>query len=176
MSIALLIDGQPVQVAAGATVLDAVNQLGLPLPQLCKDPDRPPLGACRTCLVQVDGVRGFPASCSTPVREGMVVSTQSSDAIRIRQGVLDLTLGMLPAAQRNGDRPPLGQLDAAAAAHGLERPSFAPLHAYPTDTSKSFFVFDRDNCILCGRCVVACDDVQEIGAIALIGKGHASKV
>src|SRR5438552_18306891 len=98
MSIALLIDGQPVQVAAGATVLDAVNQLGLPLPQLCKDPDRAPLGACRTCLVQIEGQRGTPASCSTPAREGMVVSTQAPAAVRVRRGVLDLTLGMLPAA------------------------------------------------------------------------------
>ena len=176
MSVSLTVDGQLVAVPEGSSVLDAVNRLGVTLPQLCKDPDRPPLGACRTCLVQIDGVRGFPASCSTPAREGMAVTTQSPDVVRIRRGVLDLTLGMLPAAQRNGERPPLGQLDAAAVAHGLERPSFAPLHAYPTDTSKTFFVFERDNCILCGRCVVACDDVQEIGAIALIGKGHASKV
>src|SRR5687767_1300959 len=98
MSITLTVDGQLVIVPEGATVLDAVNRLGVPLPQLCKDPDRAPLGACRTCLVQVEGQRGFPASCSTPARDGMVVSTQSDDAVRIRRGVLDLTLGMLPAA------------------------------------------------------------------------------
>src|SRR5687767_6611807 len=105
MSISLTVDGQLVIVPEGATVLDAVNRLGVPLPQLCKDPDRPPLGACRTCLVQVEGQRGFPASCSTPARDGMVVSTQSDAAVRIRRGVLDLTLGMLPAAQPRADAP-----------------------------------------------------------------------
>jgi formate dehydrogenase (NADP+) alpha subunit len=177
MSVTLTVDGAAVAVPDGASVLDAINRLGITIPQLCKDPDRPPLGACRTCLVQVEGVRGFPASCSTPVREGMAVSTRSTDLDRVRRGVLDLTLGMLANARpRPGDGRRLGQLDAAAAQHGLEGPSFAPHHEYPVDASKSFFVFDRDSCILCGRCVAACQDVQHIGAIALIGKGHATKV
>src|SRR5207249_3715897 len=64
----------------------------------------------------------------------------------------------------------------AAARHGRLEPSWAPLHAYDEDASKSFFVLDRDACILCGRCAVACDDVQQIGAIALLGRGHATKV
>ncbi len=173
----LTVDGAPVTVPEGASVLDAINRLGVEIPQLCKDPDRPALGACRTCLVQIEGVRGFPASCSTPVRDGMEVSTRSEDVVRVRRGVLDLTLGMLPAAQHtNGDRPDLGQLRLAAGQHGLETPSFPPLQQHPIDTSKSFFVFDRDRCILCARCVAACQDVQHIGAIALIGKGHRSKV
>ena len=68
----LAIDGRPVEVPAGATVLDAVNALGIPLPQLCKDPDRSPLGACRTCLVQVEGQRGTPAACHLPARDGRI--------------------------------------------------------------------------------------------------------
>src|SRR6266508_3892592 len=95
MSLRLTIDGQAVDVSAGATVLDAVNRLGLPLPQLCKDPDRPPLGACRTCLVEVEGQRGLPASCHLPAREGMVVRTDTPGATRMRRAVLDLTLSML---------------------------------------------------------------------------------
>jgi formate dehydrogenase alpha subunit len=177
MSATFTVDGLPVTVPDGASVLDAINSLGIQIPQLCKDPDRPALGACRTCLVKVDGVRGFPASCSTPARDGMEVSTRSPDVVRVRRGVLDLTLGMLPAAQsENGDRPDLGQLATAADRHGLERPTGAPLHHYPIDASKSFFVLDRESCILCGRCVAACQDVQHIGAIALIGKGHTTKV
>jgi len=66
MSLRVIVDGTPVEVPAGATVLDAVNRLGLPLPQLCKDPDRAPLGACRTCLVHVEGQRGLPAACHLP--------------------------------------------------------------------------------------------------------------
>src|SRR2546422_3788350 len=100
MSISLTVDGQTVVVPDGSSVLDAVNQARVAIPQLCKDPDRPPLGACRTCLVEIEGVRGFPASCSTPATEGMAVSTQSDGVVRLRRGVLDLTLGMLPASQK----------------------------------------------------------------------------
>jgi len=169
----LTIDGTSVEVDAGATVLDAVNRLGVPLPQLCKDPDRPPLGACRTCLVHVEGMRGLPAACHLPARDGLVVSTQHPDAERVRRGVLDLTLSMLtPGAERNG----FGQLGLAAERHALARPSWTPLHQAPVDDSKSFFVLDREACILCGRCAVACDDVQHIGAIALLGRSHEMKV
>jgi formate dehydrogenase alpha subunit len=173
MALSLTIDDRRVVVPAGATVLDAVNRLGLPLPQLCKDPDRPPLGACRTCLVEVEGQRGFPASCHLPAREGMVVRTDTPGATRMRRAVLDLTLSMLtPGEGRDG----FGQLGEAGARHGLTRPSAAPLHRFRADDSKSFFLLDREACILCGRCTVACDEVQRIGAISLIGKGHAEKV
>src|SRR5215475_8287416 len=97
----LTVDAQSVEVPHGATVLEAVNRLGIALPQLCKDPDRKPLGACRTCLVHVEGQRGLPAACHLPARAGMTVLTQHPDAVRVRRGVLDLTLSMLtPAAAR----------------------------------------------------------------------------
>jgi formate dehydrogenase alpha subunit len=167
----LSIDGRAIEVPAGATVLDAVNALGIALPQLCKDPDRAPLGACRTCLVHVEGQRGTPAACHLPARDGMVVSTTHPEAVRVRTAVLDLTRSMLA---REGDG--FGQLGEAAARHGLAGPSFAPLHRFAPDTSKSFFVLDREACILCGRCTTACGDVQRIGAIALIGRGHRTRV
>src|SRR3989475_12912955 len=99
----LTIDDRIVELLEGATVLDGVNRLGLAPPQLCKDPDRSPLGACRTCLVHVEGQRGLPASCHLPAREGMVVSTEHPDAIRVRKAVLDLTSSMLTRSEeRNG--------------------------------------------------------------------------
>src|SRR3989454_715579 len=183
----LAIDARTVELPEGATVLDGVNRLGIALPQLCKDPDRPPLGACRTCLVHVEGQRGLPASCHLPAREGMVVSTEHPDAIRVRKAVLDLTLSMLNS-QEKGAPPPsrfpgessgrdgFGQLGQAAGRHGLLQAQWPPLHHFDVDASKSFFVLDREACILCGRCAVACDDVQQIGAIALVGRGHATKV
>ena len=167
----LTIDGCLVEVAEGATVLDGVNRLAIPLPQLCKDPDRAPLGACRTCLVHVEGQRGLSAACHLPAREGMVVSTAHPDAVRVRRGVLDLTLSMLTPAKEE-----FGALGDAAARHGLGEPGFAPLHRFDVDASKSFFVLDREACILCGRCTVACDEVQQIGAIALLGRGHTTRV
>ena len=87
------VDGRAVAVPAGASALDAINAAGVPVPQLCKDPDQKPRGACRTCLVQIDGVRGFPASCTTPCADGMRITVNSPEVQRIRQGVLDLTDG-----------------------------------------------------------------------------------
>ncbi|HEX9420744.1 MAG TPA: 2Fe-2S iron-sulfur cluster-binding protein, partial [Methylomirabilota bacterium] len=157
MSLRLIIDGTAVEVPAGATVLDAVNRLGLPLPQLCKDPDRAPLGACRTCLVHVEGQRGLPAACHLPARDGMTVQTLHPDAVKTRKAVLDLTWSMLtPSADRDG----FGQVSEAVGRHGLTAPSHQPHHRFPVDDSKSFFVLDREACILCGRCTTACAEVQ----------------
>src|SRR6266852_8818312 len=100
----------------------------------------------------------------------MVVSTEHADALRVRTAVLDLTLSML--TPQNG----FAQLSDAAARHGLLEPRWAPLHRFEVDDTKSFFVLDREACILCGRCTVACDDVQQIGAISMLGRGHAMKV
>jgi formate dehydrogenase alpha subunit len=173
MSLRLTIDGTPIEVPAGATVLDAVNRLGLALPQLCKDPDRPPLGACRTCLVHVEGQRGLPAACHLPARDGMIVDTQHPEAVKTRRAVLDLTWSMLTPSR---DRDGFGQLGEAASRHVLARPSAAAHHRFAVDDSKSFFVLDREACILCGRCTTACADVQHIGAISLLGRGHDSRV
>jgi formate dehydrogenase alpha subunit len=169
----LTIDDRTVELAEGASVLDGVNRLGVPLPQLCKDPDRPALGACRTCLVHVEGMRGVPAACHLPARDGMVVSTQHPEAVRVRTTVLDLTRSMLTAG---GDRNGFEQVGAAAERHGVREPAWPPLHRFAVDDTKSFFVLDREACILCGRCTVACDDVQQIGAISLLGRGHATRV
>ena len=173
MSLRLTIDGTPIEVPMGATVLDAVNRLGLALPQLCKDPDRPPLGACRTCLVHVEGQRGVPAACHLPARDGMIVDTQHPEAVKTRRAVLDLTWSMLTPSR---DRDGFGQLGEAASRHALARPSAAAHHRFAVDDSKSFFVLDREACILCGRCTTACADVQHIGAISLVGRGHDARV
>lgn len=102
MPITLTINGAKVTAPDGASVLDAVNASGTYLSQLCKDPDMKPIGACRTCLVQIEGQRGFPASCSTPARDGMVVSTETPDVRRIRRVVLELTLGMVKPEAASG--------------------------------------------------------------------------
>jgi len=147
--------------------------MGLALPQLCKDPDRPPLGACRTCLVHVEGQRGLPAACHLPARDGMIVDTQHPEAVKTRRAVLDLTWSMLTPSR---DRDGFGQLGEAASRHALARPSAAAHHRFAVDDSKSFFVLDREACILCGRCTTACADVQHIGAISLVGRGHDARV
>src|SRR5438445_10351146 len=131
----LTIDGCLVELAEGATVLDGVNRLAIPLPQLCKDPDRAPLGACRTCLVHVEGQRGLSAACHLPAREGMVVSTAHPDAVRVRRGVLDLTLSMLTPAKGE-----FGALGDAVARHGIGETGFAPLNCFNLDERQLIFV------------------------------------
>jgi formate dehydrogenase alpha subunit len=142
--ITLSVDDKCVEVAPDASALDAINAAGVTIPQLCKDPDQKARGACRTCLVQIEGVRGFPASCTTPVAEGMRISVSSPDVTRIREGVLELTWAMQPVLS--------------------------------VDSSNPFFVLDMQKCILCARCVTACDEIQHIGAISLLGRGAAMKI
>src|SRR3984893_19049844 len=123
MSLRLTIDGTPGAVPTSATLLDAGNRLGLALPQLCKDPDRPPLGACRTCLVHVEGQRGLPAACHLPARDGMIVDTQHPEAVKTRRAVLELTWSMLTPS---GDPGSFGQRCEGDSLHSLRRPRAAP--------------------------------------------------
>lgn len=172
----VLIDGREQEVAAGASALDAINAAGVYIPQLCKDPDQKARGACRTCLVQVEGMRGFPASCTTPCTDGMQIKVSTPEVERLRKGVIELTMAMHPdACQTNRPNTHNDVVDAAQA-HGLDQPRFAPLPDPSVDTSNAFFVLDMQQCILCARCVTACDEVQHIGAISLLGRGSAMKV
>ena len=95
MTITLRINGSDVEMPNGTSVLDAVNASGTYISQFCKDPDMKPIGACRTCIVQIDGIRGFPTSCSLPATDGMQVWTDSEDVSRVRRGVLELTQAMV---------------------------------------------------------------------------------
>ena len=181
MPITLTINGQPTQVPEGASVLDAVNALDIYISQLCKDPDMKPIGACRTCLVQVEGVRGFPASCSLPAQEGMVVRTDTPEAQRIRSGVLELTLAMLPNSPLpQGEGPGVrdyGQLTQAAQQHGIQSSRWQSRQREATDESNPVFNIGMDSCILCARCVNACQqEHQFIGAIDFLGAGQGSRI
>jgi formate dehydrogenase alpha subunit len=170
------VDGQRVEVELGKYALDAINAAGVYVPQLCKDPDQKARGACRTCLVQIDGVRGFPASCTTPCIDGMQIRVNTPDVQRIRRGVIELTMGMHPDACQTNRPNTHNDLVDAAKAHGIDTPRFLPMPDPSVDTSNPFFVLDMQQCILCARCVTACDEVQHIGAIALLGRGSAMKV
>jgi formate dehydrogenase alpha subunit len=176
MLVNVSVDGATLQVPTGASVLDAINQAGVYVPQLCKDPDQKPRGACRTCLVKIEGTRGFPASCTTPCTEGMQVTVNAPDVERIRRGVIELTMGMHPDACQTNRPNTHNDLVDAARAHGITQPRFVPMPDPSVDTSNPFFVLDMQQCILCARCVTACDEVQHIGAISLLGRGAAMKV
>lgn len=177
-TINVTVDGIPVSVASGASALDAVNAAGVPLSQLCKDADMPAIGACRTCLVQIDGIRGFPASCSTPVSDGMVIRTDTDDARRIRSGVIELTLGMVGNAKAsNGSTDGYVLLSEAARLHGVSDSRWHSRPRQPTDESNPVFDLAMDACILCARCVNACQSSHQfIGAIDVLGAGAKARI
>ena len=185
MSISLTVNGKQVQVPEGASVLDAVNASDTYLSQLCKDPDMTAIGACRTCLVQVEGMRGFPASCSVPASDGMAVRTDTPEVERIRSGVLELTLTMLPSdspaqpavtsvIRGEGE---YGQLTRAAHNYGIAGSRWQPRPREATDTSNPVFSIGMESCILCARCVNACqEEHQFIGAIDFLGAGSGGRI
>ena len=172
-TVRLTINGAAVEVPAGASVLDAIAEAGAHVPHFCKDPDQPAIGACRTCLVEVDGVRGLPASCSLPATEGLVVRTAGERLDRVRATVLDLTLGMVDPAGRGAAA--LAQETARYAVPGR----FAPRPVTgegARDDSTPAFVLNHADCILCGRCAQGCQDIQHIGAIAVLGGGESARI
>ena len=173
MSIALAINGNTVAVSDGSSVLDAVNTSGTYVSQLCKDPDMKAIGACRTCLVQIEGTRGFPASCSVPVAAGMQIWTDTPQLLSVRRGVLELTLAMVNGNGSKDHR----ELDIAARHHDLDRPRWSSREREPVDASNPVFNIAMNDCILCGRCTQACQDGHQfIGAIDFLGSGDTSRI
>ena len=176
MTVTLTINGNSLQVHEGATVLDAINQSGTYISQLCKDPDMKPIGACRTCLVQVEGVRGYPASCAVPVTDGMSVWTDTPEVQAMRKGVLELTLAMFPSNGVNGHKS-YKELSIAADRHGITTPRWEGRERETIDSSNPVFNIAMESCILCQRCVQACQDGHQfIGAIDLLGTGTQGRI
>ena len=173
--VSVSIDGAAHDAPVGATILDAVLAAGIDLPHLCKDLDGPALGACRTCLVEIDGQRGLPAACHTPVADGQAIRTDSDAAMAARKGILELTLAMTDsAAHSNGGATT--ELRHHAASHEAEASRWNPRANAHVDESNHFYRFDATDCILCGRCVSACSDRQHIGAIGIAGAGKAARI
>ena len=133
-----------------------------------------------TCPVLIDGGRGFPASCSVPAAEGMAIRTDTADARRIRAGVIELTLGMVGAQSANGAGAGVGgygRLSDAAARHGVTGRRWPPRSRQAADTSNPVFNLAMDACILCARCVNACQDSHQfIGAIGVLGAGRTARI
>ncbi|MBA2918874.1 formate dehydrogenase subunit alpha [Sphingomonas sp. MAH-20] len=178
VDVTLSIDGRSVTVPAGTTVMRAAAEAGLAIPKLCATDTLKPFGSCRLCLVEVEGARGTPASCTTPVAEAMVVRTDSDRLRRLRRGVMELYLTDHPAdcsACAEGDCEVLAQADAA----GLRTVRYGPgadHQCEAMDVSNPYFDFDPAKCIVCSRCVRACDEIQGTFALTIDGRGFGSKV
>jgi len=176
----LAIDGRPVTVPAGTSIMRASMELGIKVPKLCATDTLDPFGSCRLCLVEIAGRRGTPASCTTPVEEGMQVSTHTPRLARLRRGVMELYISDHPldclTCAANGDcelQDMAGEVGLRQVRYGMEGANH--LQA-PTDASNPYFAFDASKCIVCSRCVRACDEVQGTFALTIEGRGFASRV
>ena len=174
------IDGARLTVPAGTSVMRAAAMLGTDVPKLCATDSLASFGSCRLCLVEIEGRRGTPASCTTPVADGMVVSTQTPRLERLRRGVMELYISDHPldclTCAANGDC----ELQDMAGAVGLRdvRYGYAGENhlGAEKDESNPYFTFDASKCIVCSRCVRACEEVQGTFALTIDGRGFASKV
>ncbi|OYU33233.1 MAG: formate dehydrogenase subunit alpha [Novosphingobium sp. PASSN1] len=179
-TVTLNIDGREVSVAPGTTVMRAAAVSGGSIPKLCATDSVKQFGSCRLCLVEIDGMRGTPASCTTLVSEGMKVHTQTKKLEKLRRGVMELYISDHPldclTCSANNDC----ELQDQAAAVGLRdvRYGFEGANnlAQPMDISNPYFDFDPSKCIMCSRCVRACDEVQGTLALTIEGRGFDSKV
>jgi len=178
--VTLEIDGKEVTVPEGTSVMRASVQAGVNVPKLCSTDSLEPFGSCRLCLVEVEGRRGTPASCHTPVEPGMKVTTQSDKLAKLRRGVMELYISDHPldclTCPANGDC----ELQDMAGAVGLREVRYGydgenHLHE-EKDESNPYFTFDPSKCIVCSRCVRACEEVQGTFALTVKGRGFESKI
>ncbi|MEI7712111.1 MAG: formate dehydrogenase subunit alpha [Rhodospirillales bacterium] len=178
--VTLEVDGYPVTVPEGTSVMRASMEAGIKIPKLCATDTLNSFGSCRMCLVEIDGRNGTPASCTTPVAPGMKVRTSSDNIRRLRRGVMELYISDHPlvclTCSANGNC----ELQDTAGEVGLRDVRYGQSGANhlgaPTDGSNPYFDFDASKCIVCSRCVRACEEVQGTFALTVEGRGFASKI
>jgi len=179
-SVELTIDGVRVEVESGSTILQAARRAGIRIPTLCDHPALEPVGACRLCLVEVEGNPKLLTACTTPVTPGMVVHTRTQRVLEARRFVVELLLIRHPldcfSCPSNGKC----ELQDVAYELGVERSSFADPgdveRSRPLEDRNPFYVRDMNKCILCGRCVRACDSLAQYHAIDFQNRGIRTSV
>jgi len=180
-SLTVEIDGVSIDVPAGTSVMRAAHLAGRQVPKLCATDSLEPFGSCRLCMVEIEGRKGYPASCTTPVEAGMKVCTQSPRLAKLRRGVMELYISDHPldclTCAANGNC----ELQDMAGAVGLREMRYGyegdnHIHAGCKDESNPYFTYDPAKCIVCSRCVRACEEVQGTFALTIGGRGFASRV
>jgi len=178
--VTLTIDGSEVTVPAGTSVMRAAAVAGTKVPKLCATEQLEAFGSCRLCLVQIEGMKGLPASCTTLVSEGMKVTTQNQKIAEVRRGVMELYISDHPldclTCPANGHcelQDMAGAVGLREVRYGYEGENHLSLGK---DTSNPYFTFDASKCIVCSRCVRACDEQQGTFALTIQGRGFESKV
>jgi len=178
--VTLTIDGHEVTVPEGTSIMRAAMDAGIKVPKLCATDSLNAFGSCRLCLVEIEGRAGTPASCTTLVAPGLKVHTASDKIRQLRRGVMELYISDHPldclTCAANGNC----ELQDAAGEVGLRDVRYGYAGANhldaPTDVSNPYFQFEASKCIVCSRCVRACEEVQGTFALTIQGRGFASKV
>jgi formate dehydrogenase major subunit len=181
-TVTVTIDGRQVAVPAGTSVLRAASEVGIEIPKLCATDSLKAFGSCRMCLVEVEGGKGVPASCTTPCADGMVVSTGTDQVRRLRRQVMELYLSDHPencdgCARGNCEIQAVARaVDAAEVRYGRPESRERVAHPAPVDASNPYFAFDPAACIVCSRCVRACSEIQGTFALTVEGRGFDSRI
>ncbi len=190
-TVTLTIDGMAITVAAGTSIMRAAAEAGNNIPKLCATDMVKEFGSCRMCLVEIEGRNGTPASCTTPVADGIVVKTQTERLKRIRKGVMELYISDHPldclTCAANGDcelQDVAGVVGLRDVRYGYEGDNHvfakhagaANANYKPKDQSNPYFTYDPSKCIVCSRCVRACEEVQGTFALTISGRGFDSRV
>ncbi len=196
----LKIDDQEVEAVPGTTVKEAARAAGIMIPGLCDHPDLEPYGGCRLCLVEIEGMRGYPSSCTLPASEGMVVRTKTPALLDLRRGILEMLLSEHPSSclvcERRGECDEIREamrkvpetmgcrycpkderceLQETAEQIGIERVDLPRISPEKEMVRSPFFDRDSNLCILCGRCIRACD-ARGLGVISFVFRGFDSGI
>nr|WP_298683309.1 formate dehydrogenase subunit alpha [uncultured Dongia sp.] len=178
--VTLTIDGQEVTVPEGTSIMRAATEMGTKVPKLCATDSIEAFGSCRLCAVEIEGRRGTPASCTTPVENGLKVWTQTGKLAKLRRNIMELYISDHPldclTCPANGNC----ELQDMAGVVGLRDVRYGfkgenHLDAVK-DESNPYFTFDASKCIVCSRCVRACEEVQGTFALTIDSRGFASTV
>lgn len=180
VQVSLSIDGRAISVPAGTSVMRAAAMLGTSIPKLCATDSLEAFGSCRMCMVEIEGMRGYPASCTTPVSEGMVVRTETPRLAGLRRNVMELYISDHPldclTCSANGNcelQTVAGQVGLREVRYGYDGANHLD---EKKDVSNPYFDYEPSKCIVCSRCVRACEDIQGTFALTITGRGFESRV
>ena len=178
--VTLTIDGHEVQAPAGTSIMRAAIMAGITIPKLCATDSLESFGSCRICIVQIEGRRGFPASCTTPVEDGLVVTTENKRINDLRRHVMELYISdhpldclMCPANGNCELQDTAGQVGLREVRYGFEGANHLQAES---DKSNPYFTFDPSLCIVCSRCVRACEETQGTFALTVENRGFDSVI
>lgn len=171
------INGTPVEVAEGTRIIDAAKKVGVKIPALCAHPDLEPWGACGLCVVKVEGTPKLPRACTTAVTEGAKYTTHDPELNEVRRTTIEMILSNHPNECLTCGRSGTCELQTMAANFGIREVPYAPrIMDLPTDTSTPSLVLDPRKCVSCGRCVLVCQQLQDVWALEFLGRGDGTRM